>query len=201
MLTRFVLLATVSLGAQAIACDKLQRTTTFLGWSADSRIFAWRVLETCVGCKPKWVMEKTFVRSAGGGPQVEYLTRYDNMAYPRPDLPGLKEWEAWVKRFPLNGTGAKAEERFFKAEQAGVALKPKGGEFCAKKQGVMTLLASRSAREWEAPNAACGCARPYPSPDGAFVAWITGPAKRVCDDCHGAGCCGEVEGLLVEQGS
>jgi hypothetical protein len=201
MVLRLVVLSVVLLGAQARACEKLSRTTTFLGWTADSRLFAWRVLETCVGCTPKWVVEHTYVRSTGGGEPTDYLTRFEKSVYPRPDLPDGKAWEAWTKKYPLVLAPPKNEQALLTLTQGGASLKAKGGEFCAKKEGPVALVASRSSREWDAPSAACGCARGYVSPDGASVAWITGPAKRTCDDCHGAPCCGDVEGLLVTQGS
>lgn len=200
MALRFLVLTVLLLGASARACDKLARTTTFLGWTADSRMFAWRVSETCVGCSPKWVVEYTYVRTTGGS-TTEYLTRYEKMAYPRPDLPDGKAWESWAKKYPLVLAPPKNEQALLTMTQGGASLKAKGGEFCAKKEGSVTLVASRSSREWEAPSAICGCARGFVSPDGGFVAWITGPAKRTCDDCHGGPCCGEVEGLLVTQGT
>jgi hypothetical protein len=197
---RLFVLAALVAGAQARACDKITRTTTFLGWTADSRMFAWRVQETCVGCTPKWVTEFTYVRTTGGN-TTEYLTRYEKMAYPRPDVPDGKAWDAWVKRFPLVLAPPKNAQALLTMTQAGASIAAKGGEFCTKKEGPVKLVASASSREWDAPPAGCGCARGFVSPDGASVAWITGPAKRTCDDCHSAPCCGEVEGLLVTQGS
>ncbi len=197
---RAIVLAVLFCGLPSLACDKITRTTSFLGWTADSRMFAWRVHETCAGCKMKWVVEYTYVRTTGGN-TTEYLTRYEKMMYPRPELPDGKEWEAWNKRFPLVQNPPKNEQALLTMTQAGASITAKGGEFCAKKEGTVSLVASASKREWEAPPKGCGCARGYVSPDGAFVAWITGPAKRTCDDCHGAACCGDVEGLLVTQGS
>lgn len=199
LILRLLLLTILLAGAHASACDKITRTTTFLGWTSDSRMFGWRVHETCVGCKPKWVVEHTYVRSTGGG-TTEYLTRYENMAYPRPDVPDGKVWDGWVKRYPLVLTPPKNEQALLTMTQDGTSLPAKGGEFCTRKEGVVALVASASRREWQAPPSGCGCARGFVSPNGAFVAWITGPAKRTCDDCHGAPCCGEVEGLLVGQG-
>lgn len=195
-----MLLGLLLSGTHALACDKVTRTTTFLGWTADSRMFAWRVHETCVGCAPKWVVEWTYVRTTGGT-QSEYLTRYEKMAYPKPDRADGKAWEAWAKRYPLVLAPPKNEQALLSMTQGGSSIPARGGEFCTKKEGTVALVGSASRRDWDAPPSGCGCARGYVSPDGASVAWVTGPSRRTCDDCHGAVCCGEVEGLLVTQGS
>lgn len=199
---RSIVLAALLCGLPSLACDKIARTTSFLGWTADSRMFAWRVHETCVGCKPQWVVERTYVRTTGGS-TTEYLTRYEKMAYPRPEtMKDETEWAAWAKKFPLVVAPPKNEQALLTMTQSGASIAAKGGEFCTKKEGTVSLVASASKREWEAPPAGCGCARGFVSPDGAFVAWITGPARRTCDDCgHVSPCCGDVEGLLVTQGS
>lgn len=198
-MARFFLVAVMLVAGHALACDKLTRTTSFLGWTKDARLFVWRVHETCVGCSPKWVVERTFVRATSGFEQ-EYLTRYEKMEYPRPDLPDGKAFDAWLKKNPLVNAPPKNEQALLTATQDGKSLaKSGGGEFCAKKEGTVSLLSSRGAREWRAPSSSCGCARGFVSPDGGAVVWITGPAKRTCDDCHGSGCCGDVEAVLVTQ--
>jgi hypothetical protein len=194
-----LVIVTILTPASAIACDKRTRITTFLGWTADSRLFAWRVHQTCEGCKPKWVDERTFVRATSGH-VTEYLTRYEQVIYPRPELPDGKAFAAWLQKNPLVKTPPKNEQASLTVTQGGSSLTAKrNGEFCAKKEGPVELLSSRGARTWQASSAACGCARGFASPDGSFVVWITGPEKRTCDDCHGNGCCGDVESVLVSQ--
>lgn len=199
-MTARLLAAWLVLGASAaLACDKLTRTTTFLGWTADSRLFAWRVHETCEGCRPKWVYERTFVRSTGGA-VTEYVTRYEHLEYPRPDLPDGKAFEAWRAQHPLLDAPPKGGPPALSMRSGGIAVKPRrDGELCAPREADVHLETSRSSRAWHAPSAACGCARGFSSPDGAFVAWLTGPARRTCDDCHGQGCCGDVEVLVAPQ--
>lgn len=186
------LLTCLLLSAPAWACDKIQRTVDFLGWTEGSAQYAWRVNETCVGCSPKWVTERVFVRSTGGN-VTEYVTRWEKSAWPRPELPDAAAFAAWKKKFPLTTKGKAVP---LSAKQGELALKPNAQKaFCAKKQGEMVLTAQNVNKAWDAPSPECGCARGFPSPAGDFVAWITGPARRVCDDCKGSGCCGEVEGF------
>lgn len=193
-----VLAVTLGCGAAA-ACDKVTRTTTFLGWTADAQLFAWRVHETCEGCKPRWVNERTFVRSIGGG-LAEYLTRFEHVEGERPKLPDGKAFEAWLAKNPLLTAAPAQEQAKLSLQQDGVAVKPgPGGERCAKREGDVQLVSSRATRRWYASSAVCGCARGFVSPDGAFVAWLTGPAKRTCEECSGPVCCGDVEVLVVPQ--
>lgn len=188
--------------SSALACDKLVRTVEFLGWTADSRMYAWRVHETCKDCKPKWVQEHTFVRTTAGQ-TTEYVTKFDMPMYPKPELPGPADFEAWLKQHPLVKAKPSAESPKnaalkLSAKEGEKVLAAKGkNEFCASKETSVELLAGTSSRAWNAGMPGCGCARGYWAPSGEFVAWLTGPASRVCDDCHGKACCREAEALLL----
>lgn len=190
-----LLAAALVTAAPALACDKLSRTVDFLGWTEDGQLFAWKVQETCVGCSPKWVLEHVYVSTLNGR-TTEYVTRWEKSPYPRPDEPGQAELDAWLKRYPLTKKGGTVPVA---AAQKGVAVKAgKGLEFCPKAEGEVEFTAGKNKRTWRAPpTPACGCVRAFPNASGQAVAFVTGPAKRVCDDCHGAPCCGEAEAFAI----
>lgn len=187
------MLAAVVTAAPALACDKLARTVDFLGWTEDGQLFAWKVHETCVGCSPKWSTERVYVSTVNGR-VTQYVTRWQSL-YPRPEEPGQAEFDAWQKRFPLT---KKAGAAPVTATQKGVALKAgKQQAFCPKAEGEVELTVGKAKRTWRAPTVTCGCLRAFPSATGQAVAFLSGPAKRTCDDCHGAPCCGDVEGFAL----
>lgn len=189
----FVLVALLA-GGSALACERVLRVVEFLGWTAEANAFAWRVEESCVRCKPKWVTERTFLRTTSGA-LTEYVTRWDHPVYPRPEAPGKPEFDGWVKRFPLSRKAGAAKVT---VKQGARELKASAAAgWCPADATPVAITLGERTRAFEPPSAACGCVRAFPSAGGEAVAFLTGPAKRACDDCEGAGCCAMPEGFAM----
>ena len=201
MLRTCLLLALAA--SPALACEKIERVTEFLGWTADGVQFAWKVTETevCNGCRAPEGDEHVFVGSMNS-PGKEFLTRWVHPGYAPPELPGLTEWNAWKKAHPLV-LDKKAQAKAPSAIEVKALSKPlvaRGNEFCATKETALELALlshGRSTSEWRGGAGSCGCVRAWVAPGGGAAAFLTGPAKSVCDDCHGTKCCAAPEAITV----
>lgn len=197
-------LALFLLPVPARACDPFVRTVQFLGWTEDSRFFAYAVKEamTCKKCKDPSKREHVFVHALTGDVE-EYVTVWTSRFYPRPNAMTKADLDAWLARHPLRKTKAslsppKNAGRRLAMTLAGKPVAPKGALFCPNQEAEVTLgIEGGQSRPFRGGRGPCGCARGFWSPDERFVAWLTGPDKRTCDDCHGSFCCAAPEALAV----
>lgn len=193
-LASLVVTLTLMLPGAALACDPMTRAVDFLGWTKDSRFFVYRVTETTKGktAAGRLKMQRAYVNALTG--DVEEFVLEWRSPYPKPADGTRADFDAWLKAHPLASpqTANPAHRLMMKVGEATVF--PQKGVLVAPKEADTQLgVEGGSSVTWRGGKGVCGSARGFWSPDGHFVAWLTGPQHRTCDDCHGSYCCAEPE--------
>jgi hypothetical protein len=196
---------------QALVCVKVTRTIEVLGWTDDGSAFVWRVTQRE---EDGDLLEVTHVSSTVVGHAVYGTKLFKKMITTPPDLRPADEWKAWQATHKL----VKASTSVVSPTDKTLSLKvlladkpmtPKGNEYTDAKPSkppdpfVLGVTSTREVepRRWKSDVKAPGCAHVvgYWSPDGNFVAWLTGSAKETCGedpDCPQK-CCLEPQVLLL----
>ncbi len=207
-----VLAASPSLaGPPAAFCLKVTRTIEVLGWTADASSLVWKTVQREGDGD---VFEVTHVSSTVTG-HVGYATKLSrNMLSAPADLQPAEQWKAWKATHPLVKLSTSPVSPTDPAAKLSVRVgeKPvtlKGNEFTDSTPGAsparfvlgVSSPADIDPRAWGGDARAPGCAHVsgYWSPDGHFVAWLTGIAKEVCGEDPGCPrhCCSEPQVLLL----
>ncbi len=219
---RFLLVAALLLAAPSVfagkppggkaACERATRTVEVLGWTTDSSAFVWHETEKQLATGDSFESIQV-VTTLGARLQFAIALPRDLKQTPS-EYKTAEAWKTWKAAHALAKPSTSLASPTDKTSTLKVLegtrpLTPKGNEFLDPKPATpaenfwlgVTSTHDIEPRLWRTDIKAPGCARVVGvwSPDGTFVAWLTGSAKQTCSDDHGCSpnCCQDPQALLL----
>jgi hypothetical protein len=194
-------------------CEKATNTVEVLGWTEDGSAFLWK--ETQKNLQDNDTFEVVQVASTVNGRTLPYATKMlkdmKNTPADYKTAEEFKTWKAGHKLAKLSSSVVSPTDKTssLKVLLADKPMTPRGNEFVDARPSTppaqfslgVTSTKYIEPRTWKSDVKGPACARVvgYWSPDGNFVAWLTGTAKETCSDDPGCSprCCQDPQVLLL----
>jgi hypothetical protein len=194
------------------ACERVTRTVEVLGWTQDGTAFAWHETEKQLATNDSFESAQVVTTL---GAHLEFALKLPKeMKDTPPEYKTADAWKAWKTAHPFAKPSTSLTSPTEKTSTLKVLLgtkpmTPRGNEFLDPRPSTppenfwlgVTSTHDIEPRLWKPDVKAEGCARVagYWSPDGAFVAWLTGSVKETCSDDRGCSpkCCQDPQALLL----